>query len=59
MVTSYETKAGVRWRVAIRSSKYENHFKGGFVRERDAKDYECRETTVARVAGGGGNRNLV
>ena len=40
MIASYMTKAGRRWRVAIRSSKYENHFRSGFVRERDAKDYE-------------------
>ena len=26
-------------RVAIRSSRFGNHFKGGFAREKDAKDY--------------------
>ena len=40
MISTYITKAGRRWRVAIRSSKYENHFKSGFVNHRDAKDYE-------------------
>ena len=40
MISSNMTKSGCRWRVAIRSSKYDNHFKSGFVKERDAKDYE-------------------
>ena len=40
MISSYMTKSGRRRRVAIRSSKYDNHFKSGFVKEKDAKDYE-------------------
>ncbi len=40
MVTSYKTKTGIRWRVAIRSSKYPHHFKGGFLNARDARDFE-------------------
>lgn len=39
MVTSYKTQAGIRWRVAIRSSRFGNHFKSGFVKEKDANDY--------------------